>query len=531
MALIGLAGFSFWATGCRKAPPPRNLLLITLDTQRADYISAYDPQHVRTPNIDSLAGRGTVFKNCYSLIPITMPSHASMFFSEPPHQLKVYNNGQSLRPSKYRPALATLFKKNGFRTAAFVSLGILEAQFGLNEGFDTYEDKFRTDRWYLTADEVNDKVLPWLDRNGRDPFFMWVHYSDPHDPYAVPGIPPDTKVYLNGKLVGSEFCMNRYITYAVDLILEPGPNEIVFEVDNPFYKDKNNFQARLDKFLFYGTPPIPDKDIVLAKGWFHRSTDDVFFFRQQGRMKVINRAGRRPVKMTFRGKLVIPVDEMKVRYGREVEYMDGQIGRLWQKMNDLGLAANTAVVIVGDHGEGLGEYLSDYKDRHVGHIHYLYNAYLKVPLIVALPSGNPKPLTRDENVSLLDLAPTITAIMGIRRPDFYQGRNLLKLKKNARLSLTQETFRPEAVSDKFAILQAPWHLIFTPSKNRYELFNQDQDPGEQNNLFGSGALPPQIAALKQVLNELARDVLSRKEDVPVTDRNQEMLKSLGYLKN
>lgn len=525
------AGLSFFPAACRKTPPPKNFVLITLDTQRADYVSAYDPSHVRTPNLDALAGQGTLFKNAYSLIPITLPSHASMFFSEPPHLLKNYNNGQPVRPRKSRPTLASLFKKNGFQTAAFVSMGILEAQFGLNEGFDTYDDAFRPDRWYLTAEEVNQKVLPWLDRNSLNPFFLWVHFSDPHDPYAVPSTPPDTRVYFNGKLLGADFCMNKYITYDVDLTLERGANEITFEVDNPYCKDQNNFQARLDRLKFEGSPEISDKDIVLAKGWYHRSTDDVFFFRRQGRLRVINRGQRRHVKMVFRGKLVIPVDEMKVRYGQEVEYMDAQIGRLWQKMKDLGLLQNTAVLVVGDHGEGLGEYLSSYNDRHVGHVHFLYNVYQKVPFIVYLPRVRPKTPVREENVSLLDVAPTVASIMGFRRPDFYQGRDLTRLRKNAPLTVYEETFRPEAVRDRFAILQKPWHLIFTPADSRYELFNQDRDPAEQNNVYDPASLPTGIAALKQALDVFARDVLGHKEDVPVTDRNQEMLKSLGYVKN
>jgi len=533
-AALLLVGVSILAAGCHKKPAPRNFILITLDTQRADHISAYDTTYVRTPHIDSLARLGTVFKNCYSQIPITLPSHASLFFSEVPHSLKSYNNGQPILPRKSRPPLAVLFKKNGFRTAAFVSMGILEAQFGLNDGFDTYDDQFRPDRWYLTAEEINAKALPWLEKNARDPFFLWIHYSDPHDPYALPSSPPDTKVYFNGRLLGDDFCMNRYIAYTVEVMLEKGTNEFVFEVDNPYWGNQDNFKARLDKIKFTASPEITDKDIVFAKGWLHRPSDDVYFFRKRGHLQIINRGERRPLKMLFRGKLVIPVDEMKIRYGREVEYMDGQIGRLWQKMKGLRLFENTAVLIAGDHGEGLGEYLSSTNDRHVGHIHFLYNVYMKVPLIIYTPPPKPQPPARAESVSLLDIAPTITGIMGFRRPDFYQGRDLLLLKKDAPLTLFQETFRPEAVKDKFGILLAPWHLILTPADNRYELFNLDQDPAELNDIFALSSLPPAVARLKKALEEFARGVLSRKQKettAPVTDRTEEMLKSLGYVKN
>ncbi len=516
----------------RRASAPRNFVIITLDTQRADYVSAYDPKHVRTPSIDSLAAQGTIYKNAYSLIPITLPSHASMFFSEPPDVLKNYNNGEIVYPRRSRPPLASLFKKNGFRTAAFVSMGILEAQFGLSEGFDTYDDKFQPDRWYLTAAEVNDKVLPWLDKNSRDPFFLWVHYSDPHDPYAVPDTPPDTKVYFNGKLLGSDYCLNKYLTYTLDLTLEPGRNELAFEVENPFYDSPNAFQARLDKFKITAAPEIVPADIVFAKGWFHRPTDDVYFFRKRGSLEIVNRGPRRTAKVLFRGKLVIPVDEMKKRYGQEVEYMDGQIGLLWKKMKDLGLFENTAVLMVGDHGEGLGEYLSSYNDRHVGHIHFLYNAYMKVPFIVYQPRVKPKAPVRTETVSLLDVAPTIASIMGFRRPDFYQGRDLARLKKGTPLTVFEETFRPEAVKDKFALLEPPWHLILTPADSRYELFNLDLDPEEQKDVYDPVKLAAAVKALKTKLDALAREALDHRENAaPPTDRTQEMLKSLGYIKN
>ena len=533
-AALALAGLSLVAAGCRKTPTPRNFILITLDTQRADHISAYDTAYARTPQVDSLARLGTIFKNCYTQIPITFPAHASLFFSESPHDLKSYNNGQVLLPRKSRPPLALLFKKHGFQTAAFLSLGTMEAQFGLNDGFDTYDDRFRTDRWYLTAEEINAKVLPWLDQNSQKPFFLWVHYSDPHDPYALPDSPPDTKVYFNGRLLKDDICLNLYASHTVEVILEKGANEFVFEVDNPYWGDQDNFKARLDKIKFTASPELTAGDIVFAKGWLHRPSDDVYFFRKRARLQVINRGERRPLRFLFRGKLVIPVEEMKIRYAQEVEYLDSQIGRLFEKLRSLRLFENTAILAVGDHGEGLGEYMSSTNDRHVGHIHFLYNAYLKVPLIIYTPRPQPEPVVRTEPVSLLDVAPTIAGIMGFRRPDFYQGRDLLRLPAGESRPIQLETFRPEAVRDRFGILAPPWHLILTPADNRYELFNMELDPAEAQDVFGPASLPQAAAALKKALDEFARDVLNRKQKEaipPVTNRTEEMLKSLGYVKN
>jgi membrane-anchored protein YejM (alkaline phosphatase superfamily) len=121
--------------GCRRKVAPANLILITLDTLRTDHVGAYGSKRVRTPAIDALARGGVVFENAYSLIPITVPSHASIFFSKPPHAVRNYNNGQVVRKQRTYPSFVNLFRKEGFQTAAFVSLGVLVSEFGLNEGF------------------------------------------------------------------------------------------------------------------------------------------------------------------------------------------------------------------------------------------------------------------------------------------------------------------------------------------------------------------------------------------------------------
>jgi len=95
-----LFSIGLWSLSCTKPAAKDNLILITLDTQRADFISAYGTQNASTPNIDALAQRGVIYENCYTLIPITLPAHASIFFSQPPHEIKNYNNGQVIRQKK-----------------------------------------------------------------------------------------------------------------------------------------------------------------------------------------------------------------------------------------------------------------------------------------------------------------------------------------------------------------------------------------------------------------------------------------------
>ena len=169
--ILLLGGFS----ACRTQAKPEHVILITLDTQRADHLSAYDPARATTPHIDLLAREGTLFRNAYSLIPITLPSHASIFFSEAPHRLHNYNNGQKIGAKRARPSFVNQFRKNGYATAAFVSLGVLQRPFGLDQGFEHYADEFPPERWYLSAGEVNDKVKSWLEESKGRPFFLWIH--------------------------------------------------------------------------------------------------------------------------------------------------------------------------------------------------------------------------------------------------------------------------------------------------------------------------------------------------------------------
>jgi hypothetical protein len=272
-----LAALCLLSAFCRTQSPPRNFILVTLDTQRADYLNCYRPGSAATPRLDALARRGLRFETCLSLIPITLPSHASVFFSEQPFHIKNYNNGQAIRPLKNRPTLATLFQKNEFHTAAFVSLGVLKSIFGLAEGFDIYRDEFPSDRWYLHAEEVNREVLPWLEKNSGRPFFLWVHYSDPHEPYITPHAPPDLKVTFNGQLMGDQYCLSKYATIPLQVNLHHGRNSFILEISSPYYA--NNFLARLDLLEF--DPPFESAGLKVefVSGWFIRRPDNVYFLK------------------------------------------------------------------------------------------------------------------------------------------------------------------------------------------------------------------------------------------------------------
>jgi len=170
----------------------QNVLLITLDTTRADRLGCYGYAGAATPTLDELAEQGVLFLHAQSQVPLTFPSHASLMTGRYPKELGVRVNGRNaLAPT--HPTLATIFKEHGYGTAAFVSAAVVDSRYGLDRGFDTYSDDMGRQGENLDlapperpANVVTDDALAWLDSAADKPFFVWIHYYDPHDPYEPP---------------------------------------------------------------------------------------------------------------------------------------------------------------------------------------------------------------------------------------------------------------------------------------------------------------------------------------------------------
>jgi arylsulfatase A-like enzyme len=212
-ALAGLFVLSGGAFGGGAPKAPR-VLLITLDTTRADRLGCYGYAGAATPHLDGLAGGGVRFANAYSHAPLTLPSHCSILTGTSPLYHQVRNNGFYYLDEQI-PTLAELFKKAGYATGAFVSSFTLDSRFGLARGFDVYEDgfeqgeilkNFRSER---KAAEVADVFLPWLARNSQKPFFAWLHFYDPHLPYDPP--PPFAEAFSGHRYDGEIAYMDSVI--------------------------------------------------------------------------------------------------------------------------------------------------------------------------------------------------------------------------------------------------------------------------------------------------------------------------------
>lgn len=168
-----------------------NVLLVTIDTLRADRVGAYGSTAGLTPTLDRLAAEGVRFDSARSNVPLTLPSHASLLTGQIPPRHGVRDNG-TYRLDVSHPTIATALKAAGYRTAAFVGAFVLDARFGLARGFDEYDDRYgerpaagRTDVIERPADKVTAPAMAWI-QTSSEPWFAWAHLYDPHEPYAPP---------------------------------------------------------------------------------------------------------------------------------------------------------------------------------------------------------------------------------------------------------------------------------------------------------------------------------------------------------
>jgi choline-sulfatase len=193
--LVGIAavaaGLGFFWVASRPGTEP-NIVLITLDTTRADRIGAMGDPQAKTPVLDELASRGVLFERAYASVPLTLPSHTTMLTGLEPNQHGVHDNGNGVVPASIT-TVAERLTARGYDTAAFVAAAVLDARFGLDRGFALYDDEIerRADPLGLwvpsrRGDVVTDRSLAWLASRRQKPFFLWVHYYDVHLPRRPP---------------------------------------------------------------------------------------------------------------------------------------------------------------------------------------------------------------------------------------------------------------------------------------------------------------------------------------------------------
>jgi len=402
---------------------PSNLVLLTIDTLRPDHLECYGYKSIKTPRINGLASDGILIEKAYTPIPLTLPSHASIFTGAYPlfHGVRDFT-GFTL--SRNHTTLAAMLKAAGYSTGAVVGSAVLESRWGLNQGFDFYYDNFTfsaTQNWQPIAERTGDVVvreaLGWLDKNKGKPFFLWAHLFDPHDPYKPP--PPYDRQYA--------------------------------------------------------THP----------------------------------------------------------YDGEIAFTDEMVGRVLDYLKQNNLYDSSLIVLVGDHGESLGEHGEKY------HGFFIYDSTLRVPLIFKLPGAvglQGRRLTGP--LRTIDIVPTVLQVLNLTgkvRATEVQGRGaysaLLGKSPLADLEAQAEIFLPFYHFD--------WSPLVSLRRGRYkfidapkpELYDTVADPGEMRNLYAEKtAIAAQLKVLlrQDIARYMPKDAAA---EVPrdVDPATVEKLASLGYL--
>jgi arylsulfatase A-like enzyme/Tfp pilus assembly protein PilF len=419
LALWAVVARPPWARRLLPARAPRNLLLLSLDTLRADHLGSYGHAGAQTPRLDALARSGLRFEKATTVVPLTLPAHSSLMTGTFPGWHGVRDNGGFYLDDE-QVTLAEVLRDQGFRTGGFIASFVLDRRWGIAQGFERYFDEFdlesfkdspSMDAIQRPGGEVVDRALEWLGADKRKPFFAWVHLYDPHTPYEAP---------------------------------EP-------------------YRSRFPR--------------------------------------------------TMHGA-----------YDAEIAFTDSQVGRLLDALELDGRLAETLVIVLGDHGEMLGEHGEQ------THGFFIYEAATHIPLIVSGP-GLPARVIPDQ-VRMVDVMPTALALLGVASPKPVQGVSLLPLVGGGRLDLVahSESWYPRyhyGWSELRAVQDGRFKFIRAP---RPELYDLQDDPREGKDRSGEDAA--RLEALSRSLEDLEARTASAsapKGPRPVDAETEERLAALGYV--
>ena len=397
--------------------PGASVVMVTLDTTRADRLGCYGSSAGLTPFLDSLAARGIVFEQAQTVAPVTLPAHASMMTGLTPIKHGARNNGMFVVSDEVE-TLAEVFAEKGYATGAFVSAQVLVRQYGLAQGFEVFDDDLskgrKVARGLVPSRRGNltlEAALAWLATVPADkPVFLWLHLYDPHAPFDPPPV----------------------------------------------------FRTRF------------------------------------------------------------PMDP----YGGEIAFADSLVKDLVTNLEQSGRFANTVLTVLGDHGEGLGEH----GERTHGFL--LHQATIHVPWILTTP-GTDKPLRVRTPVSIVDLAPLVTALAGAKLPNGDRSDGRLPFGE-ATDGIEQRAIYYEAMLPFYqygwaalrGLRNGTWSLV---NGTRDELFNLEVDPRELTSVAGTESL--ELESMSGKLGEFANadTGLSAEVALELPPAEREALQALGYL--
>lgn len=452
-----------------------NTIIISLDCVRTEALSCYPesfsyrhraPYRAETPYIDSIASDGILFHNAFCQAPFTPASHASLFTGQNPYQHGI-RGMFSYKLNNNTETMAERFSAAGYDTGGFIGAHALSSQYGLDSGFDTYDEEFdaTVDNWVVgnrrPCTEVTSQTLDWLDERD-DKYLLFLHYFDAHDG-------GDTLDGYNG--AGDDE--------------EPSTSGA-----RGFYND------------------------------YVRSLDE---------------AVGAPVKRVYR--MLRKLDPYYA-YGRryqllQVHRIDKQVGHLLETLHDRGDYEETTIVILADHGDSFGTH-GEY-----GHRKYIYDTTIRVPLIVKPADGtHPGAGTCDRVVRSIDVYPTLAEEAGVTTGTV-EGESLYQAvtgdsERRTAYAETRLERSPnnldDLVTDLVGIRNRRWKLIYDQLDDSYELYDVENDPGEQHDVAAEfvDVCDDFAAKLDQLLAnapDKETNLMSDAEQAAVEDH----LEGLGYL--
>lgn len=518
---------------CKQVHRDFNVIFISMDTTRADYIDTGRGARAYTPEIKRFSKKALIFDRAYAAIPLTLPSHLSVFSSYLPHELGVLNNDYQY--TGCRKLIQEVLQERGYYTAAVISLGTLASSTGFNRGFENfYEDLFEERTFFVPAGKVVDRALQVVDKAGNlqkkmaRNFFLFLHFSDPHTPYAPPAVHSSFNIFIDGKLA-SEFNAYHGAILRSRAVLRKGRHTINFKLDGPMDDFRFFIIRRLE---FAGDCSISLNNLKFSEQHYGGS---YLLEEPEGSIRV-DCPGERNMQL-FQ---VIPILSPKaaVRYYREeVEYMDRHLGKFLRHLEQKRLLENTLVVLFADHGEGLGE-----RHDYYGHTRYLNQQFIHVPLIIHLPGEKSGRIQAP--VSLTAVSPTILDYLHIRDGSFRSGLSLLKLAASRKSShgdypVYSFTFAPDSINDKFSVIRWPYQGIFYMDENSRSLTDKEiynlsmsQSYNHKDALFHQVVKRNSIVHYRAFLKEFTRlrKAFNRgfAKRILADDRTLDRLNSLGY---
>ena len=432
LAAVGAAAWALWPSG-PPPDPPANVVLIVVDTLRADRLGAWGHPHPTSPRIDALASEGIRFSQATSQAPWTTPSVAALMTSQYPASLGITSERSALPDEA--TTLAEVLRASGRATGAVVSHTFCSSDWRFDQGFDAFDEANIAGHHAASSAGVTDAGLAFLDEHQGEPFFLWLHYFDPHFAYLLH---PDHDV---------------------------APTQ------------------DYDGTVVSGMP-IPD-------------------------LNRLRRAGMDPADLA----------EIERFYDSEIAWTDHQIGRILDRLADLGIRDDTMVILTADHGE---EFLDH---GLLGHGKTLYQELVHVPLIIDCPWWRPGVV--EQPVANVDVFPTVLACLDQPIPEGLVGQALGPDPPN-HLVFSQTAKKRKLAMVREGDLTVIAHL--KGERPRFEMYDLAEDPGQRRDLARQGGRDLERLARRVLeLQAASESLLAPPVQVEVDPSLQEQLEQLGYV--